>query len=286
MPDIAYISVVIPTLGQKGVFLTERCVSSLREHHKHLGHDSFEIILVEDSQDPQVITNLENIGERFACKVVSQPNGGFAKACNHGLKLSNGLIIFLVNNDVEFLEPSLQAMASASNATGAALIGCRLLYPDLKIQHGGVVFVPNENTEGPLGYFDHIARFQEAYHPSAYSMRVSLVTGALMGITRWAIDVCGYLDERFLFTAEDIDYNLRVIEAGSEPLYMGYTAAIHHEGATRGRTLEEKMQLAPDVAKQEMASLDFFFQKWQGVDWEMFSVHSDLGQKLKQARLA
>jgi GT2 family glycosyltransferase len=179
---------------------------------------------------------------------------------------ANGMVVFLCNNDIEFREPALQYMADAVMATKAGVIGTRLLYPDMRIQHGGVVFVPTQGQENP-GYFDHFMRNGFHLDPAAVTMRPSLVTGALMGIPRPTIDLVGYLDETFEFTAEDIDYCLRTIETGRDSLYFGYTSAIHAEGATRGKTPEEKKLLAPDVAEKEARSLKHLFQKWEGINW-------------------
>ena len=201
--------------------------------------------------------------------MLHQPNGGFAKACNHGMYEANGQVVFLVNNDIEFSCCALQYLADAVLATRVGLIGTRLIYPNGTIQHAGVVFVPAQDAPVP-GYFDHVLRGQFALHPQATMMRPSLVTGALVGIPRSTIDIVGFLDEKFEFSAEDIDYGMRVMESGRDSLYFGYTSAFHAEGATRGRTMEEKMKLAPDVAEKEMRSLQYLFHKWAGVDWRNF----------------
>ena len=285
MAEFAYLSVVIPTFGTKGVPLTETCLASLRKQHEHLGVESIEVIIVEDSQDEAVLADLYTISQKYNARLFSQPNGGFAKACNLGLKKCNGIICFLVNNDIEFIEPSLQLLADAMNSTGSQLIGCRLLYPDQTVQHAGVVWVPAKGEEVP-GYFDHVARFAHRLHPAAYAMRVSLITGALFGISRWCIEIVGYLDERYGMAVEDVDYALSVIEAGGKPLYCGFTCAIHREGATRGRTLEEKQKFAPEKWEIEQQALKLFYDKWVGVNWEIFDVNHNLGHELDRARKA
>jgi GT2 family glycosyltransferase len=284
MPDFPYLSVIIPTFGPIGVPLTQKCVETLRAQHEHLGSESIEITIVEDSQDEGVLAGLyEKVAKPFSCRLFSQPNGGFAKACNRGLRESNGEVCFLVNNDIEFIEPTLQVLDDVMHSTGSWIVGCRLLYPNSTVQHGGVVWVPAKDAPVP-GYFDHVARFLHRLHPIAYAMRVSLVTGALYGISRVALEVVGYLDERYGMALEDIDYALEVIQAGGKPLYCGYTCAIHHEGKTRGRTLEEKMKLAPGKWELEQQALEKFYEKWVGVPWAMFDIHHNLGYELDSAR--
>jgi GT2 family glycosyltransferase len=271
-PDHPAITAVIPTFGMKGAMLTETCIRTMLRFHGHLA-SSLEIIVVEDSQDEDVLGYLKAMLKRYSESIMllSQANGGFAKACNAGMRQSSGAVVFLVNNDIEFIEPALQIMADAVISTRTGAIGCRLLYPNGTIQHGGVVFVPDQTPNAKLpGYFDHMWRNAHALHPGAVTMRPSLITGALFGIPRTTIEVVGYLDENYGFTAEDIDYCLRIIETGMDCIYFGYVSAIHHEGATRGRTLEEKQRLAPDVAERESKSLTHLFEKWAGTNWSNF----------------
>ncbi len=267
--NVPWFSVVIPTYGEKGVGLTRTCVESLRRTHAHL--TNAEIIIISDG--PEGIDALAQIADEHKCILKEQERGGFAKACNLGLASANGTVVFLCNNDIEFIEPTtLQILTDCTAASNAGIIGTRLLYPNGTIQHGGVVFVSG-GPEHPLpGWFDHLYRNEPALHPYAVSLRPTMVTGALLGITDWALLVCGFLDERFGFTCEDIDLNLRCLEAGKPPIYCGYTCAIHHEGATRGKTPEEKAQLAPDMLEKEIQSLERLFAKYQGFDWNQLGV--------------
>lgn len=267
------ISVVIPTFKEKGVPLTLECVRSIIDTHSHFGKQAVEIVVVEDSDDDSIVEahhrNLDPLEGNVT--IISQPNGGFSKACNKGIRLCNGGVVFLCNNDVEFFDPSLQMLCDFALNMNAGVVGCRLLYPNYTVQHGGVTYVPlsEEAREkaGIPGYFDHVGRGAHQLHPSAYTIKNGLVTGGLFGISRWAIDVVGLLDERFSFTAEDVDYCLSVMNSGRDCLYMGYAAAFHKEGATRGVTPEEKLAIAPDVAEKEAASLRFLFKKWEGIEW-------------------
>lgn len=267
--DLPWISVIIPTYGQKGVALVDNCLRSLRATHSHL--DFLEIFVVSDGPEGYVDI-IRLCDEHKATPILLPERGGFAKACNAGLLRANGQVMFLCNNDIEFIEPSLQIMADAVNTVGAGVVSCRLLYPNMTIQHAGVFFVDSPNPAlGIPGYWDHFLRGEQPLHPGAVTMSNVMGTGALLGITQWAKQVIGLLDDRFEFSCEDVDYNIAVLEAGRTSLYVGYTAAIHNEGATRGRTPEEKMALAPDVAAKEIRSLQFLFSKYPMLDWSMFA---------------
>lgn len=265
MIELPWASVIIPTYGEKGVALTKKCIETLRETH---GHMLPEIFVVSDGDGEPARGQLNALAPELGFNLLWIERQGFAAACNAAMRLANGAVgVFLVNNDIEFTANSLQILADCMQATRSGTIGCLLTYPDGTIQHAGVVYQPQE--QGPVpGYFDHALRGEPATHYAAVSLRASLVTGALMGYNRELIERSGLLDDRFGFTCEDIDACLRSWECGLQSTYCGYTSAIHHEGASRGRTPEEKLALEPEVAEKEFKALQFLHQKWIGIDIE------------------
>lgn len=271
MPDLPWASCVIPTYGPKGAELTKNCVDTLLMTHRHIIP---EVIIVSDGDNDEVMETLKAFAKSRDVSLARIERKGFAAACNAGLRLANGhLAVFLVNNDIEFEVNCLQIMADAMLTMNAGIIGCLLLYPDRTIQHAGVTYVPATSAEAAIpGYFDHLLRGGQENHVDAVVMNNGLVTGALMGINRAFIERSGYLDERFGFTCEDIDLCMRSYECGLAPIYIGYTYAIHLEGASRGRTPEEKMALEPEVAQKESAALAFFHRKYITVDLRKFSL--------------
>lgn len=262
--NIPWASLIIPTYGAAGVDLVRRCVTSFRATHPHTDP---EIFVVSDGDTPDVQQALDVACTELHARLLAVERGGFAKACNAGLRAASGQVCYLVNNDVEFIEPALLKMYNAADVLQCGVIGCLLLYPDRTIQHAGVVYVPRENAPG---YFDHRLRGAHAEHPAALSIFPSLVTGALLGLTRWFIETVGYLDERFGFAVEDIDACLSCLEAGRESMYFGMAQAIHHEGKTRGRTPEEKQARFPELVDRENAALAALQAKWVGLDWRAF----------------
>lgn len=266
---IPWLTVVIPTFGKVGVGLVNECLRSMAETHPGL---HIQKIVVDDGSGEAVVNELAQVCVSHDAMLVARvENGGFAKTCNDGVAHSNGLMTFLVNNDIVFANnPCLQIMADTAQAIGAGVIGTRLLYPNGTVQHGGVVFVPVEGQE-ILGYWDHFGRGLPAWKPEVVTLRPSLVTGALFGISRGAINALGFLDERFGMAAEDIDYCLECITAGMPVYYQGQCWAYHAEGVTRGNTPESKAERAPEAWEKEKRGLKSLFSKWQGVDMRQFA---------------
>lgn len=273
--EIPWLTCIIPTYGPKGIELTRNCITSLQKHHQYIMPET---LVVSDGDDGEVLEALKSMATELHFGLARIDRRGFASACNAGIRLANGQLgTVLINNDIEFENNCLQVLVDAMITSGAGIAGCRLLYPDRRIQHAGVVYVPAPAGSPVQGYFDHYLRFEYENHIDAVVMRRGLVTGALLAINRDFIERSGYLDERFGFTAEDIDLCLRAFECGMPPVYCGYAYATHMEGASRGRTLEEKMKMEPEVAAKEQASLSFLFRKYIGVGFDRFSVRDQIG---------
>jgi len=267
---IPWLTTVIPTYGKVGIGLTNECLRSMAEAHPGL---HIQKIVVDDGSGQAVVDELAQVcASHGAALIASRENGGFAKTCNAGLAMSDGLITFLVNNDIVFANnPCLQIMADTGRFLGAGVVGTRLLYPNGTVQHGGVVFVPVQDQEIP-GYWDHFGRGQPAWKPELVTIRPSLVTGALFGIGRGAINALGFLDERFEMAAEDIDFCLESITVGLPVFFQGQCWAYHAEGVTRGASLQEKMERNPEAWEKEKKGLIAFHAKWIGVDLMQFAV--------------
>ena len=197
-------SVVIPTYGEKGVELTRECLESLKVLHGPL-----EIIVVDDGSDETVVEALTEVCDLAGVALFhNETNQGFARTCNVGISESNGHVVILLNNDVRMLGPTLDFLADAVMMSNAGIMGIRLLYPNMTIQHAGQFFVPDG------AYFDHYCRHEPRYAPNAIVFRPRLVTGACYAIHRRVIDAIGLLDERFEMAVEDVDYSLSALEAG------------------------------------------------------------------------
>jgi GT2 family glycosyltransferase len=131
--------------------------------------------------------------------------------------------------------------------TGA--VGAKLLYPNGRIQHGGVIL-------GIGGWAGHAHKgFPE--RSLGYAGRLSLVsefsavTGACLALRKELYAKVGGLDEVELPVAcNDVDLCLRLRQIGYRNVWTPYARLYHHESASRGYedTPEKKARFEAEKA--------------------------------------
>lgn len=112
--------------------LTSQCIRSVIEQTRNV---SYEIILVDNASaecDP------DNFLKKFSgLKLIkSQMNGGFAFGNNLGIEKAAGDFILLLNSDTILQEDSIsKSVEYMLQHTEAGVLGCRMTYPEGKVQY-------------------------------------------------------------------------------------------------------------------------------------------------------
>jgi GT2 family glycosyltransferase/predicted SAM-dependent methyltransferase len=229
--------------------LTLQAVFSLYANTKN-----FRCIVVDDGSPSQEFLKTKLTMTFPQAEFVGlEKNAGFSTACNAGIKAAKGSHVVLFNNDCELKSdavPILEKLFAGEDAPG--IIGALLLYPDGKIQHDGMSYLPRVP-----GAFVHDAGATS--RPSRYCVSV---TGAFYAIRADVVEKVGLLDDSLFAACEDSDYCLRAWQAGFSVWYEKTLEAVHIEGATRGRTPGEKRErLGREKYAREMATIQAFRKK-------------------------
>jgi GT2 family glycosyltransferase len=167
--------------------------------------------------------------------------GGFnySSINNFAVSRTDGEHILLLNDDTEVISGEwLSAMLEQSQRPEVGAVGAKLLYPDGRIQHAGVVMeVGNPWTPGRAG---HAYKLYDADSPSHLgtlqaTCNYSAVTGACMMLRREVFEeVGGFDEENFAVAFNDVDLCLRIRERGYFIVYTPHAKLYHHESASRG----------------------------------------------------
>ncbi|HEX6828346.1 MAG TPA: glycosyltransferase family 2 protein, partial [Burkholderiales bacterium] len=132
---------------------------------------------------------------------------------------------------------------------GVAVVGAKLLYPEELVQHAGVLL----NVTGVAGHAHaYYLRDDPGYFGRAVlAQDFMAVTGACMMVRRDIYEALGGLDEENLAVAfNDVDFCLRVREAGHRVVWTPDALLYHHESVSRGAedTPEKKTRFAREKA--------------------------------------
>jgi GT2 family glycosyltransferase/glycosyltransferase involved in cell wall biosynthesis len=227
---IPLVSLVIPTRNR--VDLLSTCLGSILEKTRY---PRFEIIVVDNrSDDPATLDYLSRLdSQRIRVLRYDEPFN-YSAINNYAAAHVRGEIIGLLNNDLEVINGDwLDEMVSQAVRPEIGCVGAMLYYPDDTIQHAGVILglggVANHAYYKAPRSTDH--HFNRAHLVQSYSA----VTGACLLVRKEIFDTIGGLNEQDLPIAfNDVDFCLRVMEAGYRNLWTPFAEFYHHESATRG----------------------------------------------------
>ena len=256
------VSIIIPTRNQRAML--ERCLESL---FAYTAWENFEILIIDNNSDEddalQYLHGLRVLGEELdgRIRVIDYPYAFNYSAMNNlAATEARGAYLLLLNNDTAALhEDWLDAMMTHAQRPEVGVVGAKLLYPDGKVQHAGVVL-------GMKGPAEHPFVGREAKEPGYYArlqvdQNYSAVTGACLLVRRTLFEAVGGLDESKLAVSySDIDLCLKVREQGYLVVWTPH-ALLLHEGSKSQKGGIEKVA---DAAKVERFSREqaVMYQRW------------------------
>lgn len=196
-------------------------------------YTNYDLLIVDNqSDDPDTISYLKQI----PYNVVTVPNKdndfNFSYLNNTAVRSIDTEFVLFLNDDTEVLSPDwLSQMMGWAQLDNVGVVGARLLFGDRRVQHGGV------SPSQTVGYtmFRGLAGAEHGYLSLASVARnCSAVTAACM-LTRRDLfeELGGFDEENFGVAFNDVDYCLRVREAGLRVVYCGEAELFHHEGTSR-----------------------------------------------------
>ena len=244
------VSIVICTRDRAD--LLTPCLESIIERSTFR---NYEVLIVDNGSVEEATFQLfSRLPPRF--RILRDESAfNFSALNNRAVQSAEGEYICLLNNDTEVLTPDwIEEMLSFSIQPGVGAVGARLWYPGGGLQHAGVILgligiashVHRTLRRGELGYFGRAALHQS----------FSAVTGAALMIKKSIYQQVGGFDEKLQVAFNDIDFCLRVREAGYRNVWTPYAEMIHHESATRG------YDIAPDQVTRAEQECLLMKQRW------------------------
>ncbi|MEG3930470.1 glycosyltransferase [Microcoleus sp. T3_B1] len=253
------VTVIIPTKNQ--LKLLKACLDSLET----TTYKNYQVAVIDnESDDPKTLEYLKQLN----CQVlhIKNPGGKFSFAAinNRAVEQVDSEYVLFLNNDTEVINPRwLSQMVGYAQIPAVGAVGARLLYPDGRIQHAGVIHGLHHGLAGHA--FKLMNSENRGYLSQAMVTRnYSAVTAACTITPRQLfLELGGFDEENFAVAYNDADYGYRLLERGYRCVYCPDAELLHKEGTSRGFTDNP----------QEVAA---FRRKYAGKNDSFYSPHLSL----------
>lgn len=242
LPDpVPLVSLIIPARNE--CVLIQRCIESIVGKTRYANYEI--LILDNGSDDLATLDYLASLQADGRIRVLRNERPlSFSASCNAGVEAANGEIVGLLDSGAEVISPQwLAEMVGVALQPGVGAVGAKLLYPNGAVQHAGIVL-------GLGGLAGHVHRNvpRASY---GYGGRVSLISAfsavsAACMIVRKSVyrDVAGFNEKDLGAAFGDIDFCLRLRDAGYRNVWTPYAELYRHEPQTRS---DEPQPVEPAV---------------------------------------
>ena len=249
------VSVVIVSYNTRD--LLDACLASIDE-------PCAEIIVVDNGSSDGTVDLVH--AHHVRCRLVEMgENTGFARASNIGMRLARGRYVLLLNSDTVVLEHAVSGMALFLDSHPQfALAGPLLLNGDGTIQTSCFAFTTVRDVLfeqlGLTALFPRSSFFNRrglGGFDRASVRVVDWVSGACLMARRDVLEQVGLLDEGFFMYGEELDWCVRMKQAGLQVAFYPGARVVHYGSASSRRTRGE-------LAPRALAGRLRYFARYHG----------------------
>lgn len=259
------VSIIIPS--RNAFEFIEPCINTLFER---TAYPHFDVVVVDNqSDDPDVLRfyeqAIQRFGERLRVVHYDAPFN-FSAQINLGAANARGDYLLLLNNDIEIVQPDwLERMLQHAVRDGVGAVGAKLLFPETaKVQHAGIFLGSGPDRIGSASHLGWMAEAGDAGYMNRLQIdqRLSAVTAACLLTPAAAFRAVGGFDEHdFAVLYNDVDYCLRLRDAGWHTLWTPYATLVHHHSISI-RAEGEQVLKAMRRHEQNQQEQGRLLQRW------------------------
>jgi len=197
---------------------------------------AFEIIVIDNGSTDNSDTIFNRFRARFPVRfhcICLKENRGTTYSRNLGLKQARGRLICILDSDTEFGEGSLlEIIDRLENDHALGILAPRLLLADRTIQNSVKKFPTFWHKLLKIGKI--VFRTQKLdfdFYPDFPFQKETVVDTAISACWFFRRDLLkevGYLDEKIFYSPEDLDYSVRIRQAGKVIVYFPHFTVLHH----------------------------------------------------------
>ena len=272
------ISIVIP--NKDHVDDLRRCVTSIVEKSTW---ENYEIVIVENnSETKEIFSYYDELKNNPRIKIVTwEGEFNYSAVNNFGVKAATGDYILLLNNDTQVITVNwMEELLMYAQRPDVGAVGGKLYYADKTIQHAGVVIglgahrtaghVHYRQKRENLGYMGRLC----------YAQDMTAVTGACLMVKKSLYERMGGLEEDFAISLNDVDFCLKLRQAGYLNVFTPFAELYHYESVSRGlddqgkkaERYNRESALFREKWKEQLAAGDPYFNPNFSLDKPDFSL--------------
>lgn len=253
LPYEPLVSVIIANKDHREDLM--RCVESLEQESEY---KNLEILIVENnSVSEEIVTYYDQVQRQYDnVRVLRyEKEFNYADIQNYAAVRAKGDHLLLLNNDTWLERPeSIREMLGYCMRDDVGIVGAKLLYPDDTIQHAGVIV-------GLGGVADHAFVGMDREDPgyccrAICAQEYSAVTAACLMVKKTVFMEVGGMDTELKIAFNDVDFCLRVKEAGYKIIYNPFSIWYHDESKTRGA------EDTPEKIERFRGEIEYFQRRW------------------------
>ena len=226
------ISILIPNRDHEADL--RRCITSIVEKSTW---ENYEILVIENnSTSREIFSYYEEIKNNPRIRVLTYEGPfNYSRVNNFAAGQAEGDYLLLLNNDTQVITVNwMEELLMYAQRPDVGAVGGKLYYADKTIQHAGVVIglgahrtaghVHYRQKRENLGYMGRLC----------YAQNMTAVTGACLMVKKSAYEQVGGLDESFAISLNDVDFCLKLREAGYLNVFTPFAELYHYESVSRG----------------------------------------------------
>ena len=223
------VDIVIPTRDRAG--LLRDCIDSILAKTDY-PPDRLAITVVDnDSAEAATAAYFAELAAEPRIRIVRSPGRfNFSRINNDAARDATADILVFLNNDTTVLEPAwIRRLTRYAARPEIGAVGCKLLYPDGTIQHGGVAL----GVQG-VGAHYLVGRDPAELGALEATREMTSLTGACLAVRRQAFAEAGGFDEGLEVAFNDVALCGTLARRGLRNIYVAEPLLLHHESKSRG----------------------------------------------------
>lgn len=252
------VTIIIP--NRDHVAVLKECIDSVLRKSTY---KNIEIVIVENgSKEQETFSYYDKLSTETEIQIVTaefhDETLNISKTANLGALLARGEQYLFLKSCMKVSNPSwIQEMLMYAQRSDVGAVGAQILDSDGRVRHAGIILGLGENHAAGRAFLNDDARDSGYMGRLWYAQDLSAVSGDCIMIPSKVFKSIGGFDESYLCTYEDVDFCLRLREAGYLVVYTPYAQLTTYKSPIRRK---QKNKVINNLRKRDIMT---FSQRWE-----------------------